>query len=307
MEKRPGVYLQLVDPNDPSSSTDAEAITRSDYVQCQLSNGTDGNLTEKLNELDKYNGNIPTTADIGGIKAGTNLDGMTIYSIIHALTHPYIHPTGSIAYEGSTVYEKRDSTSIIISGIRLICKAGSKAINKYTIYNGETVVCTINLTEENSIPAMTEKTIDLDTEMGETTITITNDATIKVVISDGEHEFTTNEININIVEPVYYGSVEDITNISSLENLTKELYTLPNGNEDLLSVSYSPNNQYMILVLDSSKELTVAIDQNGFNITDSFESINDTIDNKEYIIYYSQKTIQTNFSISFLIKRKENE
>lgn len=114
---------------------------------------------------------------------------------------------------------------------------------------------------------------------------ITTDKTFTLSASDGENTVS-KSISYKFVAPYYVGvSITNILTETDIISLTKKVET-----KSSKTVNYTTLQSYMIFAYPSSYgAISSIIDQNGFNVTDSFTQSTITIGTVEYYVYCSNK------------------
>ena len=114
---------------------------------------------------------------------------------------------------------------------------------------------------------------------------ITTDKTFILTASDGENTVS-KSIGYKFVTPYYVGvSTTDVLTETEIIALTKKVET--KGSK---TVNYTTNQSYMVFAYPKSYgAINSIIDQNGFNVTDSFIRNTLTINSVEYYVYCSNQ------------------
>ena len=114
---------------------------------------------------------------------------------------------------------------------------------------------------------------------------ITTDKTFTLSASDGENTVS-KSISYKFVAPYYIGvSTTNTLTETEIIALTKKLET--KGSK---TVNYTTNQSYMVFAYPKSYgAINSIIDQNGFNVTDSFIQNTLTINSVEYYVYCSNQ------------------
>lgn len=123
---------------------------------------------------------------------------------------------------------------------------------------------------------------------------ITTDKTFTLSASDGENTVS-KSISYKFVAPYYIGvSTTNTLTETEIIALTKKLET--KGNK---TVNYTTNQSYMVFAYPKSYgAISSVIDQNGFNVTDSFTQSTITVGTVEYYVYISNQC-SGSYSIKF--------
>ena len=123
---------------------------------------------------------------------------------------------------------------------------------------------------------------------------ITDSKKFTLSASDGE-KTVKKSISYTFVDPYYVGvSATDVIDESVLTALTKKVEV-----KETKTVPYTTSQSYMVFAYPSAYgTLTSILDQNGFNITDSFVMSNVTVNTISYNVYVSNKC-SGSYSIKF--------
>lgn len=123
---------------------------------------------------------------------------------------------------------------------------------------------------------------------------ITTDKTFTLSASDGENTVS-KSISYKFVAPYYIGvSTTNTLTETEIIALTKKLET--KGNK---TVNYTTSQSYMVFAYPKSYgAISSIIDQNGFNVTDSFVRSTITVGTVEYYVYISNQC-SGSYSIKF--------
>lgn len=222
--------------------------------------------------VEKFDREDETLVTIGGLAAGSSIDGKTTKEVLEAILFPYQKPTLSFSISPSTtMYETGDIISQITFTINVTKK--SNDITLINIYDNSTLLTTItdNVTNGGTF------TYTYD-------CTITSDTTLKVEVSDGDNIVSqTKSITFN--NKSYYGYVSNGTTID--ETIIKGLQ-----NSGVLGTNKLTYNNIEFedskLVYAYPQEygtLSSITDSNGFNYIDSYSCETMVIDNIDYYIY----------------------
>ena len=114
---------------------------------------------------------------------------------------------------------------------------------------------------------------------------ITTNKTFTLTASDGKNNVS-KSISYTFVSPYYTGvSTTDTLTETDIKALTKKVET--KGNK---TINYTTSQSYMVFAYPSSYgAISSIIDQNGFNVTDSFVRNTVTVNSVDYYVYCSNK------------------
>ena len=218
-----------------------------------------------------------TPSAVGGIPEGTDLNGLTSLEILTMMLYPYIKPTVSATGtpNGGT-FEIGDNKTI--TNVRVVVGKKSKKITKVEVFDGAT---SLGLLEDDTIANGGTFDFPVNVEVAsvntQLTATVTDEQGSEVSAKTGTFTF---------VNPFYVG-VSDIntlteTNIMALTKKVEE-----KGNK---TINYTTAQSYMVFAYPNSYgAIKSIIDQNGFNVTDSFTRNTATVNSAEYYVYVSNK------------------
>ena len=114
---------------------------------------------------------------------------------------------------------------------------------------------------------------------------ITSNKTFTLNASDGKNNVS-KSVSYTFVNPYYIGvSSTDTLTETDIKALTKKVET--KGNK---TINYTTSQSYMVFAYPSSYgAISSIIDQNGFNVTDSFVRNTVTVNSVEYYVYVSNQ------------------
>lgn len=239
---------------------------------------------------------ILTVNALGGIAAGTDLNGLTVKEVLAKLLYPYVAPTVSATRTPSvTVVEKGDTQTI--TNVKAVVTKKSEKIVKIEVLNGSTVVAT--LTEDDAIAAGGTFNISLSEVVED------NGGSLTVKVYDASKEAAAASATtaaFSFVYPYYYGvCAEDaVIDEELVEGLTKLV-----EKEGTKSITYTTDNQKMVIAYPKSYGvLTKVIDPNNFDVTATFsgqEVVITGLDGKAqtYYVYTNGASTVSNFTMKF--------
>ena len=218
----------------------------------------------------------PTT--VGGIVAGSTFNG-TVQDVLDELLYPFIE--ASLSFSLSSPREKGTSQNIILNASVTV---NDDTITNRAIKEGSTTLFTSN----NNSFTYTDNNV-------------TSDKTYTFEVTTQASGVKTSVASVQFVAPTFFGVAAVGADEATIEAMTKGIYLQQNR-----TITYSPVNQRMYYAYPASfGTLTRIVDQNGFNVTDGWESsivnfsLADTT-NESYRVYYNNSdTTQTNFQITF--------
>ena len=231
---------------------------------------------------------------VGGISAGTTIPRGTSYgTIFQMLLTTYQAPIVTVTLNPSTtLYEKGVDS---LSSLKVLAQVTKKTnpISSIQWYINNSLVDELTSTDGISNGGNYTYTHNA---------TISNDVTIKVVVTDSENKTVTKEIPIKFVGMSYYGilpkstvspTIDEITNMNTILKDTKKFVysgiTTPLGK---VCIAYPS----IFGELTSIKDLVHNIDYSG----DTFVKSTITINNLEYYCYIQKNAVGvTNGELTF--------
>ena len=270
------------------------------------------NLTS--NELSTtYTNATEVPATIGGIDKGTTFDNMSIKTLLTKLLYPYVAPTNlklSLVSGSSTktkyvfVNGKETSTlnSVTISSGTYSFTHGTETPKTIEILGNNTTALTevvSNVGSTYSGNFMYSETIT-STGTNASAETTYRRIRLKYLDANGTTQYLYSGYNTyTFVHPFYYGIADLGTDLDALElsSLTPVVQNKANS-----SRSYTTSSQYAIYAYPATYgKLSKIIDQNNFDVTNSFTLYEKTsINGIKYYAYISNTVATaTNFKYTF--------
>lgn len=239
-----------------------------------------------------YIRNTPTTVSIGGLSSGTTPNYTTLQDVFDAMLYPFVAP--SISLSSSSLHEK---------GLTI-----NKSMN-YSVVLNSAIISTRNILLNNIQEAVINN--NSGTYNSSSNLTWVNSPNISLYYP---HTFTfrttytnysqqNSSISVEFAAPTYYGSLlfSDV-NETNIKTLTKTIRKKANDS----NLSFSPTLQRFVYAYPSSYgNLTTIIDQNNFNVFNSFDKtvVQFTLidgSTEFYNIYTSNAdTTQSGFKMTF--------
>ena len=281
-----GSYNDLVDkPEIPS----IDGLATETYV--------DGKIDE-VAENDIFKADMKTVSTLGGIAAGSDLNGMTIQEVLTKLLYPYVKPTvsASITYNPTGgVYEFGQTVNVTKIGATIGKK--SEVITSIKFYMNGSVV--EELTEGVANGGSFAHTFDPAQQI---TKTIAN-SYFKVVATDASGQTVTgNTSALNFYYPYYYGVVNDGVAIDQdiVKGLTKDVSA-----KGQKAYTFTSDNQRMVIAYPKSYgALKSILDPNGFEQLGTFTRTEVSVTGLDgtaqtYYVYANGANTNTNFKMTF--------
>ena len=283
-----------VDLTNYQTKSDDTLTTTSKTVVGAI-NEVNTNVMMKANNT--FETSMTTVSSLGGIPAGSDLNGLSLQQVLTKLLFPYIKPSvsASLTYSPSvSVYEYGQSISV--SKINTNVTKKSENIVSIKFYQNNTLINTISSDCSNGGSFSHTFT---------SPITITSNISnsyFKVIVNDGISDVTATTNSFTFVYPYYYGVIANDVEITEdlIKGLTKQVVT--KGNK---SYTYSPNFQKMVIAYPKSYGVLKSIlDPNGFEQKASFTvtelniiGLNGT--SQAYYVYTNGASTNTNFTMQF--------
>ena len=214
------------------------------------------------------------------------------------LLNPYAPPVVSLSMERTptnSILEK--GTTVNISGLKTSITKKSENITKIAFFQDDTELnsLTENIANGGTYTCSFDNALQIDSD-------ISNNY-FKIEVTDASNNVVTaNTGGIIFVYPYYFGAIDrdaDINN-DAFANFTKVIAAKGNN-----AHSYTSDNQCMIFAYPKNYgSLSTIIDNNGFNLTDSFniqevdiECLDGTT--QTYYVYKNEPSTVSNFNITF--------
>lgn len=221
---------------------------------------TEAGVDAAIEEVNVFDIDMNTINTLGGIAAGTNLNGLTTHEILKKLLYPYVAPVigNATATPNGGTYEKGITKTITQVSISITKK--SEPITKVALYNGPTLL------EEKTGDAVKNGGTIIFTGLSVEVPTNGNQLTVKVTYPDANGNPTTptgkSTAAMSFVYPYYMGAVNAGTTITEdiVEGLTKKV-----EGKGQKSHSYTINDQHIVFAYPKSYGvLKSIIDPNGY-------------------------------------------
>nr|DAX48382.1 MAG TPA: hypothetical protein [Caudoviricetes sp.] len=242
----------------------------------------------------RYNKNIPTYVEHGGIPIGTTFNNKTLQEMFDMILYPYVSPTVSAQVltpgNGGT-YEI--GTLVSVTKIRVNATIKSNNLTKIDIVEGSNIIAT--------------KTDDGVSKGGTFDFVLniavrTNKYFTAKVYDDTGAVVSKNTGTFTFVHPIYHGSLstDTIPTQEEIKALTKHIES-----KGTKTYSFTANNQRFVFAYPKSYGTLSAIyDQNNFNVTSTFTIYTVPIQcldgsTVDYYVYVSDKSTVTNFNNKF--------
>ena len=219
----------------------------------------------------------------GKIIKDTNLNGMSILDVVAGMFQKDEAPTITLTSDPTTasLYELGVATRIIEIHLKKRSK-WSREIDTISFVDGQ-----------------------LNYTFTDTGVNIADDTTyiveVKYLLNNVEASVPAKaELKYNFAYPIFYG-VSATKAIADVTSLTKKI----DENKDQ-TLAYTANNAYCVLAIPSTLTVTKVLDQNGFDNTGDFSSVQVSVtlgtNNVVYNVYTNSSPVTcTNFKYNFLL------
>ena len=234
-----------------------------------------------------------TVSTLGGIQAGSNLNGLTIKEILNKLLYPYVAPTISIqGTPNGGIFEKGNVQAI--TNARVIVTKKSEKITKIEVLQGSTV---LGVKEDATIADGGTFNFPVNVKVNSTNVQLTG----KVTDASGTVKTSTTAA-FNFVYPYYVGvcGENDTVNETLIKGLTKRIEA-----KGTKAIPYTTNNQKMIIAYPKSYgSIKKILDPNSFDVTDTFTRTELKItgldgSSQSYYVYVNNASTVSGFTMTF--------
>jgi len=241
----------------------------------------------------RYNKNIPTYVEHGGIPIGTTFNNKTLQEMFDMILYPYVSPTVSAQVltpgNGGT-YEI--GILVSVTKIRVNATIKSNNLTKIDIVEGSNIIAT--KTDGVSKGGTFDFVLNIAVR--------TNKYFTAKVYDDTGAVVSKNTGTFTFVHPIYHGSLstDKTPTQEEIKALTKHIES-----KGTKTYSFTANNQRFVFAYPKSYGTLSAIyDQNNFNVTSTFTIYTVPIQcldgsTVDYYVYVSDKSTVTNFNNKF--------
>lgn len=257
----------------------------------------DGYATEEYvdNEM-IFDYDMNTVNALGGIKAGENLNGLTVKEILNKMLFPYVAPTvsASLIYNPSgTVFEK--GVTVTITGMRGTVTKKSEPITQVQFWDGNVLTKTIT---DNSGSATHTYTFE---EPVLITSNLSN-SRFRFSATDVRGTYYANTTSLTFYYPYYIGTLleDDLLDSTTITSLGKKVQA-----KGTITNNYTTNNECMVIAYPKSYgTLSKILDANSFDVTNTFtrhEILIVGLDgtSQSYYVYINKASTVSNFKMTF--------
>ncbi|MCM1323050.1 MAG: hypothetical protein NC218_02590 [Acetobacter sp.] len=243
-----------------TAASEAAARANEAYKKAEAATGVVGDLMTEQQVLEKlkYTSAVPTPVDVGGIPAGTVFTGESVLSIIDKLLHPYVSFTLGAITLTPKAGVKEAGTNVVLTGAKVQLSQGSEGIIFVEL-----------LKDGEVIESMSGDDVTTFAEFTGLSTVISDDADISIRVTDNKGTVKTSTVaKYTFAAPYYYGTAKAGATLTGADILamTKDLSA-----RSQKAYSYEMNNNAAVIAYPASYgALTKVLDQNNFNVTDSF-------------------------------------
>lgn len=302
MEEVEGLETALAGKQDviPENTYDAHGSAAQALADAQsYADQVEANAKAYVDEEDKFEIDMNTISALGGIAAGTNLDGMSTHDILKKLLYPYVDATvgNATASPNGGTYEKGVKKTITQVSISVTKK--SEPITSVALYNGSTLIeeKTGDTVKNGGTFTFSGLSVEVPTDG--------NQLTVKVTYPDANGNAKTVEKKttaMTFVYPYYMGTCAAGTTIDEalVESLTKKIES--KGNK---SNTFTVSDGHMVFAYPKAHGVLKSIlDPNNFetigNYTRSEVSVTGLDGTAQtYYVYVSGATTVSGFAVNF--------
>lgn len=265
-----------------------------------LENYDDTELRELISEKSDsvFVAEMETVTSLGGIPAGTDLNGLTMQEVLTKLLYPYIAPTISGSFTQSpsgTLFEK--GVVVSVSAMRAVATKKSEPLTSIGFYRNNILIEQITEGVSNG------GTFNVSFDTPFTVSSNINNTYFRVGVTDSTNKTVYgNTTAISFVYPYYMGVINVGTEITQdvVTNLTKKI-----ENKGTKSHTFTTDNQCMVFAYPKSYgQLKKITDPNNFDVTSTFVQVELPIDcldttTQSYYVYVNNASTVSNFKITF--------
>ena len=236
-----------------------------------------------------YTNLTPTPQALGGIAKGTTFNKKSIQSVLDMLLYPYVAFSVSCSTSASNGGTFEVGTTQKITSANVNITLGSASISKIELYHGSTLLST-------KTSGITSGNNSFSVNVSITSSTSTKYLTAKVYDSTGQTK-SANSSSFSFVYPYYYGviSASDTLSESLVKGLTKQVVS-----KGTKTYSYTMNQQKAVIAYPAEHgNIAKILDENSFNVTETFTKNTLTINGVSYYVYVLNDVNTTTMKYTF--------
>lgn len=293
------VRINIMDADTGESVEEVNVLSSADAIQFKDSKRY---LPEELAYQLAYTNTNKTPITVGGIEAGTSFVGKNLKKMFDDLLYPYAPPEVNFSSNNKDIFfEEGVNISPITFEVDITKR--SEDIKSVALYRSGAKVADLTVNPSGGVIKYTYSSV------------IDKDCTMNVKVSDkGGAVVTSNILEFRFNKPIYMGVVNTDAEITEvlIKSLHKEVkYDLSFSGlaSNEITHQFYPDEQSFFFAAPLNAPLKI-YDQNGFNITNSFDKKGIAITNPdgtksdEYSYYISNKTTQEDFYLTCKILRQ---
>lgn len=229
----------------------------------------------------------PTVTAVGGLKAGTNLQGKTATEIIDLMVNPYMSPAINIAISPNTTLYEVGATATINVTATLTKKTEEITGARILKDNAD-----LKVANEGEITAKS---------FTQNSVSVQTDTTFSSKVSDSQGEVNGNSISVRFTRRSYYGMIgasDNVTSDTEIEALNSNQLT---GSKGLTWNNINSANQKIAYAYPKSfGNLTSIKDSSNIDFIDSFARSEVTRDGVAYNVYVLKDPMSiSNYKLTF--------
>lgn len=245
--------------------------------------------------------NKPTTASIGGIQEGVDLDGLQLSEIIARLLYPdkkpEIESISLITTPSGSTFEI--GQSVMLNKIVVSVTKTSNPIAKVEFYVNN-VLMKLLIDDECADGG------EFEAEINQEITDSINNSYCRVVVTDTKDmSVSSNTRAINFYCPYYYGVVEEAITVDQITETMIKAMTKKVAAKGAQTCTYNTQSQRMVFACPVNQGAVVSIlDGSGFENINSFSRAivsitGSTGEAQDYYVYANDATTNTNFKMTF--------
>lgn len=245
--------------------------------------------------------NKQTTASIGGIQEGVDLDGLQLSEIIARLLYPdkkpEIESISLITTPSGSTFEI--GQSVMLNKIVVFVNKTSNPIAKVEFYVNN-VLMKLLIDDECADGG------EFEAEINQEITDSINNSYCRVVVTDTKDmSVSSNTHAINFYCPYYYGVVEEAITVDQITEDMIKAMTKKVAAKGAQTCTYNTQSQRMVFACPVSQGAVVSIlDGSGFENMNAFSRatisvVGITGQAQDYYVYANDATTNTNFKMTF--------
>lgn len=250
------------------------------------------NHVEELNSQMVYTNADPVITTLGGITAGTTFEDVPIKDLLTNLLYPYTKPViNSFTLTPSAGVKKKGVPITLTNASTKITKK-SKAISKVDLYNGSTLLKSIDGSSITSAGTTLTFSDLNDTLAGTSNTTYT----IKVSEENGTADVVASTATYTFVDPYYKGVISKDAEITAelISGLTEIIEA-----KGTKSYSFTTTSEQCSVIAYPASYGTIKEIKDANNFTQAWPKYDITINGVPYYVYVSGAAAATNFIYKF--------